>query len=155
LDKVRERHQDYFLRFAREADLYGSEQERAVERLDKEYDNLRAVLEWGQKEEQAAEAALEMASLLWRFWWIRGHFAEGGAHLAALLAGAEGRGRTALRAWGLYAAGVLAREHGDYAAARPLYEESLAIRRELGQDRNAGAASVLQSLGNVLRLQGE
>jgi len=38
-------------------------------------------------------------------------------------------------------------EQGDYAAARELYEESLSIRRELGDRRSIGG--VLGNLGIV------
>ena len=60
-------------------------------------------------------------------------------------AGAEER--TPERAKVLNAAGVLAYYQGDYPAARALHEESLAIRRELG-DRS-GIAGSLNNLGNV------
>jgi tetratricopeptide (TPR) repeat protein len=42
---------------------------------------------------------------------------------------------------------------GDYAYARPLYEETLAIHRELGD--KPGIAQTELSLGDVLRCQGE
>ncbi len=57
------------------------------------------------------------------------------------------RVQTPERAHALNAAGALAYYQGDYAAAQPLYEESLAIRRELGDGR--GIAVALNNLGNV------
>jgi predicted ATPase/class 3 adenylate cyclase len=59
----------------------------------------------------------------------------------------------ATRAKGLHGAGILACDQGDYPVARAFLEESLAIKRELG-DRKGIAAS-LSSLGHVLRLQGD
>ena len=46
----------------------------------------------------------------------------------------------------------MAFDEGDYVAARELHEESLAIRRELGDRR--GIASSLGNLGNVAYAQG-
>ena len=47
----------------------------------------------------------------------------------------------------------LASRQGDYAAARALHEESLSIRRELGE--RWGIASSLNNLGNVAYAQGD
>ena len=49
--------------------------------------------------------------------------------------------------------GLVAWYQGDYQSARTLFEESLTIRRELG-DR-AGAAVSLNNLGNALLVQGK
>ena len=49
--------------------------------------------------------------------------------------------------------GNAAQEQGNYAAARSLQEESLAISRELGDKR--GIAGSLNSLGNVAKNQGD
>src|SRR5438309_805223 len=61
--------------------------------------------------------------------------------------------RTAARAKALLGAGKLAHFQGDCGAARALFEESLAIFRELGCKR--GIAWSLRSLGDVAAGQGD
>ncbi|MEZ4622237.1 MAG: tetratricopeptide repeat protein [Caldilineaceae bacterium] len=61
------------------------------------------------------------------------------------------KARLAVRAHALKGAGTVATWQGDYTAARLLNEESLAIRRELGD--KPGAAALLNNLGIVARFQ--
>ena len=56
-------------------------------------------------------------------------------------------------AWSMNHQGDVARDQGDSAAARTLYEQGLAIFRELG-DR-WGIAGTLADLGNLAREQGD
>ncbi len=91
---------------------------------------------------------------MWRFWYIRGYHSEGRAQLVAALAGGPGReDLRAIRAKVLNGAGNMAWQQGDYAAARTLHEESLAIRRELGDQRSIAAS--LGNLGNVAHVLGD
>jgi non-specific serine/threonine protein kinase len=151
--ELRGRHRDYFLALAEEADVYGPEQGACLERLEAEHDNLRAALEWCQTQEAGVEAGLRLAAALWWFWLIRAYFSEGRAYLAAVLTRQGAAERTQLRANALRAAGLLAHEQGDYAAARPLIEQSLAIFQELGDKRRIALS--LYSLGRVALVQGE
>ena len=57
------------------------------------------------------------------------------------------------RAVALNWAGLLARLQGDYPSARSLFEESLAIRRQL--DDKWGIAYLLNNLGNIALEQGD
>jgi non-specific serine/threonine protein kinase len=173
---LRDRHRDYFLRLAEEADpqLTGPEQGLWLERLEAEHANLRAAMEGdlkagetgnGEKENTekentekealspAAEARLRLAGALWRFWAVRGYLGEGRAYLAEALGRAGAGERTKERAAALNGAGILAWNQGDYGAARASHEESLAIRRELGDKQ--GIASSLNNLGNVAWNQGD
>ena len=47
----------------------------------------------------------------------------------------------------------MASDQGDYAGARALYEESLTIQRQLGNQQ--GIADALNNLGNVAYAQGD
>ena len=49
--------------------------------------------------------------------------------------------------------GSVARDRGDYAAARAHYEEGLALSREAGDA--SSDACLLGNLGSILRLRGE
>lgn len=153
-EAVRERHRNHFLALAEEAEpkLMGAEQAEWLERLEVEHENLRAGLDWSLV---AAESAggLRLCGALWRFWWTRGHLSEGREWCARVLGKAEAEERTPERAKVLYAAGAMAYYQGDYPPARARSEESLAIRRQLG-DRK-GMASSLNILGNVALGQGD
>ena len=65
----------------------------------------------------------------------------------------EGLGDRTGVAWSLNYQGDVARDQGDSAAARTLYEQGLAIFRELG-DR-WGIAGTLADLGSLAREQGD
>lgn len=141
----RNAHLAFFRNLAESAEphLVGPEQREWLLRLDAELDNQRAALAWASESSLAAEG-LRLAGALWRFWEVRGLFGEAREWLSGLLAGG---GEPAPRAKALNGAGVLACRQGDYAAARALHEESLSIRRELG-DR-WGVAGSLNNLGLV------
>ena len=144
---VRERHRDWFLELVEQAEprLEGPEQAFWFERLETEHDNLRAALDWSQADPAGAEAGLRLAGPLWWFWVLRGHGREGRERLTALLARAPGS--TLARAKALEGLGNLVFGQGDYDEARGLVEESLAVSRELGDQRSIAIA--LAQLGRV------
>jgi tetratricopeptide (TPR) repeat protein len=154
-DRVMARHRNWLATLAEEAEprLTGAEQPVWLRRLETEHDNLRASLAWEGAEAQEAASDLRLVGTLYRFWYIRGHISEGREHLGRALKQTAAEARTLERAKALNGAGALAYNQADYAAARALNEESLGIRRELG-DRG-GIASVLNSLGNVAYDQGD
>jgi tetratricopeptide (TPR) repeat protein len=143
-------HFDYFRELAEEANpkLKGQEQAAWMDRLDMELDNLRAALD-----RQSGEAGLHLAAALWWFWYVRGYLSEGRARLTQVLTQTAGSGPAADRAKALHGAGVLARDQGDYAAARTLTEECLALYRELG-DRPSIAVA-FHNLALIAQDQGD
>jgi non-specific serine/threonine protein kinase len=142
------RHAAFYLAFAEEAEpeLTGSKQAIWLDQLDREHENLRQAMTTFERAKDA-DPGLTLARALWRFWWVRGTWAEGRKRLAALLAVESPTPRTSARARALHAAAVLARGEGDYAAARPLGEEALSIAREVGDKR--ATASALFELANI------
>jgi predicted ATPase/class 3 adenylate cyclase len=151
---VRERHRDHFLALALEAEpkLLGAQQAAWLQHLEVEHENLRAALD-GSLGDAASETGLRLCAALQRFWWTRGHLAEGREWCARFLARAGDQAPTLGRGKVLNAAGVLAYHQGDYAAARARHEEGLAIWRHLGG--REGVASSLNNLGNVTYRQGD
>ena len=154
VEVMRRSHAAFFLALAEQADplLEGPEQAIWLERLDRDYGNVRAALEW-LADSGDAERALRLAVALWRYWEIRGYLTEGRAWLTQLLSSPQASIRTNTRAKALYAAGVLADAQCDYAAARDLLGEYLAINREAGDPSSLAAA--LNDLGNVAAAQGD
>jgi predicted ATPase/class 3 adenylate cyclase len=151
---VRERHRDYFLALAEEAEpkLTGAEQAEWLLRLEEEHENLRAGLDWSLVA-PGSGGGLRLCGALQRFWWTRGHLSEGREWCVRALGKTGGEGKTPERAKALSAAGTLAYSQGDYPAAWARHEECMAILRKLG-DRS-GIASSLSNLGNVAFLQGD
>lgn len=143
---VRERHCRWFVRLAEEADtkLQTPEEGTWLRRLDVEYDNLRAALAWAM--ESDADLGQRLAGTLWRYWYLRGYWSEGRGWLGRALS-LEGATGLALRARLLGGAGVLATMQDEYAVAREMYEESLTIRRKLGDA--TGIAALYANLGEV------
>jgi tetratricopeptide (TPR) repeat protein len=149
---ARSRHLHYFKVLSDKARSHfnGPEQQKWMEQLDTEHDNIRAALDWSQAEE--VEAGLTLAGSIWMFWFVRGYHAEGRAQLANAMTAlnpnrcVDERGRAA------NGAGVLASIQGDYDAARPLFEECAAISRQTG-DRKA-LATALNNLAAVEMEQG-
>ena len=74
-----------------------------------------------------------LANAIWLFWWYRGHFAEGLATLERLLDQTQAVPGSAERAMALHAAGEFAYVRSQLDAAQSFNEQSLAIRRKLGE----------------------
>jgi predicted ATPase/DNA-binding SARP family transcriptional activator len=165
------RHAAYYLALAEHAQPYlkGPEQGMWLERLEREHDNLRAVLAWAVASREA-DTGLRLGGTLWWFWSLRGYLTEGRERLAELLAVGQANteqelglpdraicqpvaGSPRSRAKAQACAGFLAQWQGDYAAARALFEQSLAIQRELGDP--ASIAFSLTGLGQVTLALGD
>jgi predicted ATPase/DNA-binding SARP family transcriptional activator len=148
------RHAEYYLAMAEEAEprLARADQGKWLERLEGEHDNLRAALGWFVERGQVEEG-LRLSGALAGFWSVRGHWAEGLHRLAELLALPAAAAHTSARAKALDGAGGLAEKLGDREGARLLLEESLSLRRELG-DR-WGIARSLHGLASMARSEGK
>jgi predicted ATPase/DNA-binding CsgD family transcriptional regulator len=146
---TRTSHATYYLALAEQAEpqLNGPEQLTWFERLEREYDNLRAALSWlleQGSEGQNSELALRLGGALWRFWEIHGYMSEGRHWLEQALD--ESRGvSSAVRAKALTGAGMLTALQDDFGQAEALCGEGLVLYRELGDHR--GSATALSSLG--------
>jgi len=147
---VRDRHVDFFLALAElaEPELRGADQAAWLQRLETEHENLLAALEWCDVADGGAVKALRLSGALWRLWYIHGHLHLGLRALSDALGRDGATEPTAVRAKTLNAAGILAERQSDYTAAKTLLEESLAIRRDLKDQR--GIAQSLNNLGTVL-----
>ncbi|MDQ2807762.1 MAG: tetratricopeptide repeat protein [Chloroflexota bacterium] len=135
-----------------EPQLRGPAQRAWLDRLDREGDNVRAVLAWALAQESPAPA-LHLSGLLGWFWNGRGYFSEGRTWLERALARSNPSKRTTTLALALNWAGVLAFRQGDAAAAHDLLAESAAIFRE--QADREGLAYALAVLGVVALYGGD
>jgi predicted ATPase/DNA-binding XRE family transcriptional regulator len=152
--ELQRRHVSYLLDLAEnaEVELTGADQAAWLGRLEAEHDNIRAALSWTREHSEAA-LGLRLAGALWRFWEAHGHLSEGRRWLDDLLTRAGRETPEAVRAKALHGAGALAFRQGDFAHARDSAEQSLALRRALGDTH--GIALSLNSLGIVALDQGD
>ena len=147
------RHCNYFVDLAEAAEpnLHGADQAEWLRHLEEEHENLRAALEWSV-DASASGVGLRLCGVLQRFWITRGHISEGREWCSRVLRGNRD-GATLERAKALNTAGILAFYQSDYAVARVLHGESLAIRRKLDSPKDIAVS--LNNLGNVLYEEGD
>jgi predicted ATPase/class 3 adenylate cyclase len=173
---VRREHALYFMRLAEEVAplLTGEKQQEWLEKLEDEYDNIRAALQWSRETAaerdrkagavEAIQIGLRLGEAVGRFWHVRGYYTEGREQLSGLLEAAkavpvsqEEKGQAQAieisKARVLYWVGVLAYLQGDYASARSVTQDGLAIQQKWG-DRQ-GMGNSLNGLGNVAFEEGD
>jgi predicted ATPase/DNA-binding XRE family transcriptional regulator len=152
-NEVRRGHALWYLSLAEEADeeLAGPDQGDWLDRLEAEHDNLRAALRWSI-EGNDPEVGLRLAAALWRMWNARGYMQEGRDWLERALSSADDS-PSAVRAKALNVAGAIAYQQGDTDAARGLYEKSIEVSRELGDE--GYLSRVTCNLANVMLDLGE
>jgi predicted ATPase/DNA-binding XRE family transcriptional regulator len=167
-------HAHYYLALALtgELALRGPEQVQWMERLEVEVNNLRAALRWAL-DHDAQDVGLRLAGALWYFWFLSGRKNEGQGWLAALLAASpEAAQAPDARAKAIVGASWLARSQADRGGradalttlvcvaldqddpvrARPLAQESLALRREVGERWSLGSS--LNNVGYLAAMEG-
>jgi predicted ATPase len=133
-DTLQRRHAGHFLALAEEAEpnlLVSRGSREWLDRLEREHDNLRAALDCFE-EARESERVLRLAGALSRFWFLKGHVAEGRRRLEGALRAHKARASTAARAKALSGAAVMALEAGDPASTRLRAEEGLALYHGLG-----------------------
>ena len=157
-EATRQAHAVYYLALAEEAkaELSGPRQVAWLERLEREHDNLRAVVRWALEPAEDAvqrrEILLRLGGALVEFWHVHGYYSEGRDVLESALAGSEGVAAP-VRVQALGAAAMLVTMQGDAERATMLVEESLALSRALGD--TPGIALALYLLGHAAWLQGD
>ena len=133
--------------------LFGPASAKWLDGLESDHENLRRALDWwlAAPDGEGVDGGLRLSAALWRFWAVRGYYAEGRAWLHRALA-REG-GTPALRAKAANAGGNLARAQGDYAEAERLFQAALTTMR--GLDHPVAVGSLLCNLGMVAMHRGE
>lgn len=156
-DVVRERHARHWVTFAGpRLEQRGEEGLDVLRELEAGEPDIHAALEWSIS--ALPELGLELAGLLGRYWWLRGRVREGRRWLESALSAVEAS-RTAppvapdTLARAEFWTGVLLDDAGQPAEAARHLEASLALRREIGDER--GIARTLNSLGVVARSLGD
>jgi tetratricopeptide (TPR) repeat protein len=123
-----------------------------MDQLDREKHNLRAALAWCV-ENGEVDRGLQLGGAVWRYWYVTGSIIEERDWQQRLLRLFPGAERTSLLARALNGAGVLSIHLSDFSTAKVLYEQSLAIRREL--DDHTGIAFSLNNLRDLALREGD
>ncbi len=148
------RYENYYSDLAMNAaaELTGPDQLAWFARLDREFVNLRTMLDRAATRNDS-ETLLETTAALGRYWLVRGHLSEGRRHSERALQLARKSRTDDLVAQVLLFAGSLANDQGDYETAIERLEAALDMRKKL-KDRS-GAAEAAVSLGITARDQGD
>jgi len=144
---AQDRHLRFFVELAETArpKLRGAEQAEWLARLDQERENLLAAHAACNLAGDGADTGLQLAYLLRPYWLNRGLLELGLRLTVEALERSGAAARNLARARGLFDAGQICVFMGRYAAAREYLDESLAIARELGDERSI--AVTLQPIG--------
>jgi WD40 repeat protein/predicted ATPase/transcriptional regulator with XRE-family HTH domain len=129
--------------------------DESIGQLDREHDNMRAALQWARDTGERA-IGLRLAEALWKFWRSYGYSSEGRAWLEQLLttdAASSDRSAMAARQRGLRAAAWLASDQNDYVKAEQFFEQSMALRRALGETE--GETDLLLNAARQARAEGQ
>jgi len=155
-EEMRRRHLELYAALAESAvdELRRPDARRWLDQLEAEHNNIRAALRW-LPEQHRLEPGLRIAGSIWRFWFMRGHLSEGRTVLAHLLemGGGDEAVPAQIRATAFNAAGALAFYQTDTGEAIRNYEASLALKRDVGDEK--GSAAVLSNLALVFKDQGQ
>src|SRR3989440_1488901 len=157
LERARNAHAHYYLIQVEQAEaaLVGATQIAWQKRLQREYENLKAVLSWMLTRRRRGDA-LRLAAALEQFWVRRGWMSEGRSFLKRTLEASREDDTLATsreRAKALKAAGVLAYRQNDPEQAGTYLEESLGLFRHL--EDKLGIAVCLYYLGCITYDRGE
>jgi predicted ATPase/DNA-binding SARP family transcriptional activator len=129
-DSTAGRHAHFYAGLAEVAEpkLTGADQAHWLDRLEAERANFQAALRWATQAGDT-EMALLLAARLWRFWQLRGHFAEGRRWLEEVLA-TEGPASMA-RAKALVGLAGLCYWQGDWDGAEAAYRQARELAKGL------------------------
>jgi non-specific serine/threonine protein kinase len=169
LELAQRRHAEYFLALAERAEpaLMTSAELEWLNRLDAEHDNLRAVLRWAQLTAEsdpspnqpdrapAADVSLlgmRLIGALRNFWLLRGHWYEGRRWSEMALTWTWHQ-VPPIRLKLLLGAALVAQRQNDLDRSAVLFEQSVALARELGN--RPVTAMAVGLLGLTLRLRGD
>jgi predicted ATPase/DNA-binding CsgD family transcriptional regulator len=148
LQAARQAHARYYLALAEAAEphLMGPEQLLWFQRLERELDNLRAILQAGTTGgEEEREVALRLGAALWIFWVGRGrNLHEVRNVLERLLAGAAAI-EAPVRLKALNTLGWILWFQNDTRGLEPVADEALVLARALGDHWHLTLAMILRA----------
>jgi predicted ATPase/class 3 adenylate cyclase len=140
-DEIERRHTATFVALgeALTPRLSGDDQRRWLGRLERDHDNIRAVLDRAVAARDA-DTAIRLGFAMWRYWQKRGHLAEARRRLQEMADAAWSRDDPRLRARLMEALGGVAWWQADIPAMSLAYAEALALWQSIGDKREIANA---------------
>jgi len=144
---IRDRHLDYFLRFAETAapHLEGAQQKEWLERCQSEVSNFRVAFQWSIRAAKP-EAGCRMVTALYRLIEIRGNLEEARELVTDLLALDDDKVPVRSRADFRMAAGRVAWAADRYAESRQFFEQAQRLYESFNDDAGAALARAFQGM---------
>lgn len=153
-EKIREKHQEFYLKFAEETStlLYGPQQAALMRTLEIDHENFREGLIFCIAARDRITAGIRLGAALRRFWEIYGYIREGREWFDLLLTQCDGV-EMPFQAMAHHQAACFADRSGDYESSRQHYEKALAVWERL--ENRTKIAGVLSDLAIVARKEGD
>jgi len=152
-NKLRTRHLHYFMKLSEEAEreLQGNEVSELLAKLEDEHNNFQLAIESSASGEEA-EMSGRLATALGIFWDRRGDYTSG-RRLLEIICNNKERISKSVIAKAQNWAGLFAKFQGDFESSKRLTEESLLLRRQLGD--KSGIAQSLSQLASLASNMGD
>ena len=147
-----QKHAQYYLQLFEHIDM---DKDRATDQaaltiVSQEYTNIRTALEWTLTHEPPM--AYELCSILWHYWYLRGHIPEGSYWVERVLTSTYQPTPGTTYACIQRAAGCFAYKQGNYKQAQTYLHMALTIYQQL--EDIGGIAATMNTLGSIARLLG-
>jgi tetratricopeptide (TPR) repeat protein len=155
---ARRRHREWYRILAERAEpeLTGPRQDAWLDQIEREYDNIRAVIEGTAVDRRELVESLGVVAKLLRLWIVRGYLGESRRLLEPLLSASEADPdirRTQGWMEAVHTAGFAAYFQGDYEAMRHLAEQWLEVASDVRDERQIWLANDM--LARVFMNQGD
>ena len=146
LELLQDRHLAYFVALGdlAESELVGPDQVAWLDRLEVEFDNIRAALRWSFAKDRGA--GLQLVSALSRFWRVRGNYSDGSQWLSLLLSGSAASILPQIRAKALSLQGEIELWLEAKSIGYELAAEGLSVVQQIGDRHGEAYAQYVMGL---------
>ncbi|MEZ5426268.1 MAG: protein kinase [Pyrinomonadaceae bacterium] len=133
-EEIRKGHAAFFLSLAEtaEPEILGPKGREWLDRLEEEYENIRAVMSWADRFDR--DTLVRMAAATRDFWTIRNHLTEGHDWMEKALQTASEDSPEILYKISV-GLGHTAKHQGDFDAARRALQKALEVSRKIGHQK--------------------
>jgi len=155
LSSLAVRHRDWCIQFAeqRAATLdAGGNQGDILRQIELEHDNIRAAMDCCTDNSDTT-SGLRFGVAMWRFWEVRGYYAEGREELGKLVGVPRTEENAQLLGWASSGLGMLCYRQGQFPDAKKPFADALQIEQDRGDARRI--SNCLNDLGILAQIRGD
>lgn len=152
-NEIFSKHLDYFSTLVQKAipELKGDNVKLWLDIFEADHNNFLSAIEWGVKNKEVEKGAI-VAIALGIFWEIRGQYTTG-IRIIEIILHKQAELSKDTKANLLNLSGNLHRYQGNFDSARKIFEESMTIKREIGDKQ--GISTAIINLGTLAFSQGD